>query len=372
MISHAQFAVTAVLTVCVYYSIAWYLFGRDPKLGTLVPRYDPPRNLSPAMLRYLWKKNFDERVVWAGILSLVAKGVATLHSENGVTKLQGSSAGAQTDLPNEERVLQSELVRGHLRKGATISMLDSSTMLALTDMASSLRRDAVGRWFTENRGLVIAGTLLSAIALCVVAGPESKEQWGVLALGLAVTAPGVFYLFFLTLRARDLLRAVRGNWDRAVLQRAAMVFAMLLPCVAAITLGAVVLGVTFGWPFLIGALFLAVLNVLLLQWMKAPTPEGTQVLAELEGFRAFLKSVERLPMQRANPPGEHAGLYEKYLPYAMALEVEQRWGDRFVAMASTVHENAGLPQAESFYLGMWEGKPLEIVYKPEPPKGRAF
>ena len=108
MISHAQFAVTAVLTVCVYYSIAWYLFGRDPKLGTLVPRYDPPRNLSPAMLRYLWKKNFDERVFWAGILSLVAKGVATLHSENGVTKLQGRSAGAQTDLPNEERVLQSE------------------------------------------------------------------------------------------------------------------------------------------------------------------------------------------------------------------------------------------------------------------------
>jgi len=77
-------------------------------------------------------------------------------------------------------------------------------------------------------------------------------------------------------------------------------------------------------------------------------------------------------MQRAEPPSENAGLYEKYLPYAVALEVEQRWGDRFVALASTTHTNAGLPSAESFYLGMWDGKPLEIIYKPGSPKGRGF
>ncbi len=372
MMSHGQFAITAIMTVCAYYAIAWFLFGRDRKLGTVVPLYDPPRNLSPAMLRYIWKKNFDERVFWAGILSLVAKGLATLHSEDGAAKLQACRASVQTGLPSDEEILQDELLRGHVRKGVAISMLDPRTMLAVTDMATALRRQAVGRWFTENRGFVIAGTVLSAIALCVVAGPESKEQWGVLLLGLAVMAPGAFYLFFLSLRARDLLRAARGNWDQAVLKRGVMVFAMLLPCLAAITLGAVVLGATFGWLFLAAAFFLALLNILLLQWMKAPTTEGTQVLTELEGFRLFLKSVERLPMQRLEPPGEHTGLYEKYLPYAVALEVEQLWGDRFVALASTTHENAGLPNAESFYLGMWDGKPLEIIYRPEAPKGRAF
>jgi Predicted membrane protein (DUF2207) len=114
------------------------------------------------------------------------------------------------------------------------------------------------------------------------------------------------------------------------------------------------------------------LNVLQLQWMKAPTQDGEKLLTEIEGFRLFLESVERLPMQRSDAPSDKAGLYEKYLPYAVALEVEQAWGDQFLALASTFHQNAGIPGAESFYLGMWDGKPVEIVYSPERPKGRAF
>jgi hypothetical protein len=70
-------------------------------------------------------------------------------------------------------------------------------------------------------------------------------------------------------------------------------------------------------------------------------------------------------MHRSDAPSDKAGLYERYLPYAVALEVEQAWGDQFLALASTFHENAGLPGAESFYLGMWDGKPVEIVYRPE-------
>jgi hypothetical protein len=178
-------------------------------------------------------------------------------------------------------------------------------------------------------------------------------------------APAGFYLFFLLLRSWDWYRAAQGEVDQTVLRRAGMILVMILPCVAAMTLGAVVLGVTFGWPFLVVMLFMTVLNVLLLQWMKAPTPEGGQLTAEIEGFRLFLLSVERFPMQRPEPPGEHAGLYEKYLPYAVALEVEQAWGDRFVALAATYHQNAGVPGAESIYLGMWDGKPVDIIFKPE-------
>jgi hypothetical protein len=77
-------------------------------------------------------------------------------------------------------------------------------------------------------------------------------------------------------------------------------------------------------------------------------------------------------MQRTDEPAEHAGLYEKYLPYAVALEVEQAWGDRFLALTSTFHENAGVRGAEAFYLGMWNGRPLEIVYKPEAPRNQGL
>jgi len=161
------------------------------------------------------------------------------------------------------------------------------------------------------------------------------------------------------------------HYDFAVLRREALLLVMLLPCVAAIISGGVIIGGTFGWRVVAAALLLAALNAFFFAWIKTPTQEGNQLLTEIEGFRLFLKSVERLPMQRTDEPADHAGIYEKYLPYAVALEVEQAWGDRFLALTSTYHEHAGVG-AEAFYLGMWNGKPLEILYKPEAPRSRSI
>jgi hypothetical protein len=373
MPSNVSFATTAVVAVCAYYAFAWMLFGRSSKSGVLMPLYEAPRNLSPAMLRYVWIERFDDRTFWAGVLSLVAKGLATMHAENGATHLRPTeAANRKQSLPDEEQILLDRLLRGRPRKGIVISMLDSRTALAASDMAVSLHRAAVGRWFQENRAYVIGGICLSIAALFAVAQPRRPEQWGVLVLALAMMAPSAFYLFFLTLRARDLCRSLREKFDATLLLRGAGLFGFIISCIAGVVLGCVVLGGNFGWPLIVVAIFLTILNVLQLQRMKAPTPDGGKLLTEIEGFRLFLKSVEHLPMQRSDAPGDKAGLYEKYLPYAIALEVEQAWGDQFLALASTFHQNAGLPGAEAFYLGMWDGKPVEIVYKPEPPKGRAF
>ena len=365
-------AVSATVIVCAYYLLVWLVFRRPRGLRTVVPLYEAPRQLSPAMLRYIWKERFDDRTFWAGVLNLVAKDLATLHCEGGAALLQ---ATPHTDrpgkLPSEEQVLLSKLVQVHQRKGSPIDMLSAKTASAVQDMAKSLRRDALGLWFTENRPIGIGGAILSVAALLLVASPHNKEQWEALILGLAVMAPGAFYLFFASLRVWDLLKALRQNFDWAVLRREILLLTMLVPCLAAIVLGEVVVGGTFGREAVAATLFLAVLNVSCVR-IQTPTEEGNKVLTEIEGFRLFLKSVERLPMQRTDEPADHAGSYEKYLPYAVALEVEQAWGDRLLALTSTYHENAGLPGAEAFYLGMCNGKPLEIVYKPDAPRSRAL
>ena len=373
MPTHAQVAVSSVIAVCTYYLLAWFLFGKDRKTGTIVPLYEPPRDLSPALLRYVWKKKFDDRTFWSGILSLVAKGLATLYSENGTARVRTTrSTISTTDLPKEEQILWKELVSGHTRKGAEVHMLSPATVRCVGDMSDFLRCAAVGRWFTENRAFVVAGALLSAVALCLVAGPQFPGQWEALILGLVAMAPSAFYLYFLLPKAWDFQRAAREAFNGALLRRGVLLLLMILPCIAGLILGAAILGGTFGWQLVATTIFFSISNVLFLQWMKAPTHEGSQLLTEIEGFRLFLRSVERLPMQRSEAPSDHAGLYEKYLPYAVALDLEQAWGDQFVALASTHHATAGIPGAESFYLGMFNGKPLEIIYKPDPPKGRAF
>ncbi len=73
MLGNITLAATAIVAVSAYYSFAWLLYGRNSGTYVLIALYDPPRSLSPAMIRYVWKERFDDRTFWAGVLNLVAK-----------------------------------------------------------------------------------------------------------------------------------------------------------------------------------------------------------------------------------------------------------------------------------------------------------
>jgi len=359
-------ALLAIVGVLTYYTVAWIKAGRDPARGIQVTLYEPPRNLSPAMLRYVWKQSFDDRAFWAGVLSLASKGLATIESSDKGTVLRAVEASPTgVIVPKEEQAVLEQL-RGRYR-GKTIrmqlSMLDAETANAAWNMGKELRRAALGKWFRQNRSYVIAGMILSLIAIFASANPRSFDQWGALILGLAVMGPAVFYLAFLCLRIRDLVRAGRAGVPGFVLRRAILLLVLLVPCLMGILLGIVVIDFNFGWLVLGVTAVLLVVNLLFAYLMKAPTAEGRKLLDEIEGFRHFLRSVEKLPMDRADSPESNSTVYERYLPYAVALEVEQTWCDRFVALASTIHEQE-FANTHTFYLGMWDGKPIEIVLAP--------
>jgi hypothetical protein len=360
-------SLAAILTACGYYFFAWIIAGRKLDKKSIVPQYEPPSGLSPAMVRYTWKERFDDRTFWASVLSLVSKNLATIETEDGIATLRPAGNAQHSPLlPEEERLLLKRLLGVSARKGMPISMLDEKTAVVTSEMAGVLRRSAVGTLFVENRNYVIGGILFSLITLCLVARPSGKDEWMALILGLAVMAPGAFYLLFLALRIRDICLAARKKLEGAVIQRGAILIGLAVPCVAAISLGSIVLTTTFHWPTIATTAFLTCLTLLFNQLIKAPTAAGRALLDQIEGFRLFLQSVERLPMDREDAPSDHAGVYEKYLPYAVALEVDQKWSDKLIAMESTLHRCEALTAAHSFYLGMWDGKPVEMVFAPKP------
>ncbi len=325
------------------------------------------------MVRYTWKECFDDRTFWSSVLSLVSKNLATIETEEEIAVLR-PSANAQHPplLPEEERLLLNRVLAASKRKGMPISMLDDRTAGVVSDMADALRRAAVGSLFVENRNYVAGGIVFSLIALCLVARPSRMDEWMALALGLGVMAPGAFYLLFLVLRLRDVCLAATEKLQGAVVRRGAVLLGLAVPCAAAIVLGSVVLTTTFGWPTIVAAAFLTVVTLFFAHSFRAPTTVGMTRLDQIEGFRLFLQSVERLPMDREDAPSDHAGVYEKYLPYAVALEVDQKWSDKLVALSSTVHRSESLAAAHSFYLGMWNGKPVEMVFTPKLPGSRGF
>ena len=73
---------------------------------------------------------------------------------------------------------------------------------------------------------------------------------------------------------------------------------------------------------------LVVINVGWAPALKRMTPRGRQAVTEIEGFRTFLEKVEQDRMQRLNTTHEAPKASVEFLPYAIALEVRESWGDR--------------------------------------------
>ena len=76
--------------------------------------------------------------------------------------------------------------------------------------------------------------------------------------------------------------------------------------------------------------------------MKAPTRLGRKTLDAIEGYRLYLSVAEsdRLNMAGREPAITEA-LFERHLPYAMALGVEEAWTDKVAArLAASVADPA--------------------------------
>ena len=83
------------------------------------------------------------------------------------------------------------------------------------------------------------------------------------------------------------------------------------------------------------------LHLLFLRLMRAPSPHGRRLMDKLEGFRQYLDVAERDDLALRNPPQKTPELFERYLPYALALGVEQAWAEQFSEVFARMGEQAG-------------------------------
>ncbi len=96
-------------------------------------------------------------------------------------------------------------------------------------------------------------------------------------------------------------------------------------------------------------LALALLNIIFYKALKKFTNEGRKVMEELEGFKLYLTVVEKERLKFFNPPQETPALFEKYLPYAIALGVEKAWAEKF----SEILRNTG--EEENYSPSWYDG-----------------
>ena len=311
--------------VLVFYFVAWRRAGRDPRAGTIVPLFSPPEGLSPAGMRYVREMDADNRSFAAALVSMGVKGHLRISEQEGGWFASDTRTIERIDsaepLATEEQAALSRLVD----VGESIEMKQekhatfSSAKKALEDI---LKTQYEGRLFKRNygwamagAGLFVAALWLAAAAVALVTGIASWVQVAV-AVGAALTT--VLFL---------LLQDDFRTGGKCLLVVGSIVFGF-----AALALGAPLFfqALETGWwfPLLLPALSIP-LVLSAFWWMSAPTLEGRRVLDQIAGFRQYLSITERERLDRMTPPADTPELFERYLPYAIALEVENRWADRF-------------------------------------------
>lgn len=82
-------------------------------------------------------------------------------------------------------------------------------------------------------------------------------------------------------------------------------------------------------PILVAILLFASMNLVFLGLLKSYTKRGRQLMDKAEGLRLYMRVAEQERLEILNPPDKTPQLYEKLLPYALALGVEQQWSEQF-------------------------------------------
>lgn len=109
----------------------------------------------------------------------------------------------------------------------------------------------------------------------------------------------------------------------------------------ALSTAAVILAANFtlAWTSLhtLAVAALAAMALAAAYFLPAPTQKGQETRTEIEGFRLYLETAEKLQLNAVKvgedaPPPMTVARYERFLPYAIALGVEKPWTKHFEKM----------------------------------------
>ena len=291
---HLLVAAIGFVLLLVYNIPVWFHFGRDPEEGVIVTRYEPPRNYSPASLRYIRQMYYDNKTMTSAVLNLAVKGYLDIVNDDDEHMLRKKDPGPNPPaLAAGEKELYDALFSG--RKRIVLKNENHRALGRAKDAhRGSLNADYARTYFKTN-GLLKLPSVAIVIASTVLAFTLLNGR-----------PPGV------------LLMAVAMNC-------AVMIF--------------------FGWI------------------MKRPTLRGRKVLDEMLGFRDYLDVAEKDELNLRNPPRKTPELFEAYLPYALALGVEQAWSEKFASVLGSVHDDSGRGYSPTWYVGNFNTSRLSASTK---------
>ena len=213
---------------------------------------------------------------------------------------------------------------------------------AIKSLSKALKSEYEGKLFYANRIWLITGVVLSVVAVVGAIASLGHER-------LTNSSAILFFLDVWRFAVIALAKQVAASWVQVrrgemVHLVAAIVFTLVsMPFFAVeVFMVPIVARATFWWIVPVGALML-VANVVFFKLMKRAMVARHGIMDSIEGFRMHLKTDLGDELRSMKAPKKTPERFERFLPYAVAMEVENDWADQFddALLAASVDQGDG-------------------------------
>jgi len=304
--------------------------GGDPKRDSTTIQYDPPDRLTPAECVALLENDLDMCGITATLVDLSVRGYLSINAN----QPRANSRGAGGSADNVDYLLhlvkspdEWQSLKPHERSVLSAIFLPGNPLRLLPEIVTKLKEDGTHP--------VIAGVFSRLQA-------KVEENPGLRALSEAKADPqpdvslsdlrGNFFAHVPMIRVAvfDALHAGGYYVRRPDQMRAGYLAVGVFVGVVMAAIGGLLMskGVESLPTALSGVL--TALIICVFGWiMPARSPAGARALGKIRGFQNFLGRVEKDRIERLEKTPQ---LFERYLPYAMALRVDTRWSQAFAGI----------------------------------------
>jgi uncharacterized membrane protein len=254
----------------------WFRIGRDPRKRPIAVQYEPPEDFTPAEAGTLTDERVDMRDITATMVDLAVRGFLRIE-ETEEDVLFGLTTKKEFTFhrlrPESDWAALAPHERNVLR-----GVFKDGSVVPLSDLKDE--------FYTELSG--IKNGVMNQLTLKQLyrRRPDHVRAWWI--------AGGFVCLLIVMFGGGVLSSALQQQLSPA-------------PFVAAGIVSAIII-VAIGWN------------------MPARTVDGTRMLERVLGFSEFLERVDKDKYEHVKRTPE---MFERFLPYAMALGVEQQWAKAF-------------------------------------------
>ena len=312
----------------------WWKKGRDPERDAITVQYDPPDSLSPAECGTLVDGKVAMCDITATLVDLAVKGYLTIeHQETDmrlglvgdyVFHLKKPPEDWNNLKPHERQMLRGIFVPENPALMLLARLQDVSKNLppALAQqvtramaISAAQQNPAIPKEYAEaSRPL----SELEKVPLPKVALSELQNRF-------SLHLPIIYKYIFDELQGGGYYARRPDQYRRGAVVLGFVTGFLMLPLglMLAATTG------TAPLPWIVAAILSGIIIAVFGSFMTGRTVAGARAYAKVLGFEDFLGRVEKDQIERLENAPE---LFEKYLPYAMALRVEKKWVGAFSSM----------------------------------------